>query len=66
MCLSQPKIPAAPAPVIAPPEQQKRMELNPALTKASAKKSQALGTRKLQIPMGGIGTGGSSGLNIGG
>ena len=63
MCLSSPRIPQAPAPVLTPPEAQKRMELNPALTKASETKSKKMGTRKLQIPLGG--TGGGTGLNIG-
>lgn len=63
MCLSQPKIPKTPAPIIAPPEQEKKMELNPALTKSTSKKSKKMGTRKLQIPLGG--TGGGTGLNTG-
>ena len=63
MCLSKPRIPPTPAPVIAPPEQQKVLELNPALTKKSSRKAKQVGTRKLQIPLGG--TGGGSGLNVG-
>ena len=62
MCLSAPRIPQAPAPMITAPEQQKRLELNPALTKSQSKKPKKMGTRKLQIPLGG--TGGGSGLNI--
>ncbi len=61
MCIAQPKIPNAPAPVLDPPAQQKKLELNPALTKT--KQSKKLGTRKLQIPLGGTGSGGS-GINI--
>ena len=64
MCFSQPNIPKAPAPVIQAPEQQKKMELNPALTKTAGQKKKKMGTRKLQIPLGGITGGGSAGLNI--
>ena len=65
MCFPKPNIPDAPEPVITPPEPQKKLELNPALTKSSSKKSKRLGTRKLQIPLGGAKAGGSSGLNTG-
>lgn len=61
MCMSKPNIPKAPEPVIIPPEPEKKLELNPA---AKMKKSpKRAGTKKLQIPMGGMGTG-KSGLNI--
>lgn len=63
MCFSAPKVPDAPAPQLTPPDQTKKMELNPALTSSASKKSAKLGTRKLQIPLGGTGTG--TGLNTG-
>lgn len=63
MCMGSPKLPPAPDPVIIPPEQEKKLELNPESKKSKSKKAKRLGTRKLQIPMGGKGTG-SSGLNI--
>ena len=61
MCMSKPHIPKAPDPVIIPPEAQKKLELNPMATKSASKRGKAVGTRKLQIPMGG--TGGGAGLN---
>ncbi len=65
MCSSlfkTPKIPDAPDPVIIPPEQQKILKLNPMATKTDIKKKKADGTKKLQIPMGGISSG--SGLSM--
>jgi len=63
MCLSKPKTPATPAPVVIPPEQEKKLELNPKATKEKKKKTNRVGTRSLQIPMGGVGDR-ASGLNI--
>lgn len=62
MCFSQPKIPKAPEPIIIPPEQEKRLELNPAAVASASKRKKKLGTRSLQIPLGGTG-GGAGGLN---
>lgn len=63
MCFPQPNIPKPAAPQLIPPEATKKMELNPALTSTAGKKQKKLGTRKLQIPLGG--TGGGTGLNTG-
>jgi len=64
MCFSKPKIPKTPDPIIIAPEQEKKIELNPVAKSSSEKrKRKQLGTRGLQIPMGGTG-GGMSGLNI--
>ncbi len=62
MCIA-PSVPKAKAPLLAPPAQKKKLELNPALTASAGQKTKQLGTRKLQIPLGG--TGGGSGLNTG-
>jgi len=63
MCLSKPKVPEAPDPVVIEPEQEKKIELNPETTKSKAKRAKKMGTRGLQIPMGGTGSK-KSGLNI--
>ena len=60
MCFSQPKIPKAPEPMIIPPEQEKKLELSPAATASLSKRKKKLGTRSLQIPLGGAGAGGLS------
>ena len=61
--MSRPNIPDAVQPIVTPPDTKKKLELNPALTKSNTKKSLQVGTRKLQIPLGG--TGGGTGLNVG-
>ena len=63
MCFSKPDIPKAPDPIVIAPEQEKKIELNPATKNSKKKKAKQRGTRGLQIPMGGIGSG-TSGLNI--
>ena len=64
MCFSKPKIPKAPEPIVIEPEQEKKIELNPAAKESKKKKTKQFGTRGLQIPMGGISGKGASGLNI--
>ena len=63
MCMfKSPKVPKAPDPIVIAPEQEKKIELNPAVISSKKKRAKKIGTRSLQIPMGG--TGGGSGLNI--
>jgi len=64
MCMSKPKVPKAPDPVVIEPEEEKKIELNPETKKSKKKKSKRMGTRSLQIPMGGTGGNKTSGLNI--
>lgn len=64
MCFSKkPDIPAPPEPLIIPPEDTKKIELNPGRETASGiKQKKRKGTRSLQIPMGGTKSG--AGLKI--
>ena len=61
--MSKPKVAKAPDPIVIAPEQEKKIELNTAAKSSKRKKTKQMGTRKLQIPMGGTG-GGKSGLSI--
>jgi len=61
--MSKPKVPKAPEPVVIEPEQEKKLELNLEAKQSKKKRAKKTGTRGLQIPMGGTGSG-KSGLNI--
>lgn len=64
MCFSSPDMPdpVAPPP---PTKTEKDIDLNPRRKKLADANPKKAGTRKLQIPLGGINTNGGSGLNVG-
>ena len=63
MCFSSPKMPDPIAPPV-PQKETKDIDLNPRRKKLDARNQKRAGTRKLQIPLGGINSTGS-GLNVG-